>query len=292
MDTDAVAVLVAAAATDSLSAAARRLGILPMLATRRLAALEQDLGVRLMHRTTRSISLTPEGEAFLPYAQALLESEAEGRAHLRTAEAGASGLLRVSASLAFGRKAIAPIIPGLLRDNPDLRIELELQDAPIDMVASGVDLAIRIANLRDNGLIAHKLADNPRVLCAAPAYVAARGVPTSIADLAHHDCLALTGTSHWTFEANGRRRQVRIHPRFSASSIEGLHEVCLAGGGIVLLSLWNVRDDLAAGRLVALPLVGTAPEDLAIWAVYPTRRLVPPKVRLFIAALDARLAGP
>lgn len=292
MDTDAVAVLVAAAATESLSAAARRLGILPMLATRRLAALEQDLGVRLMHRTTRSISLTPEGEAFLPYAQALLESEAAGRAQLRPAEAGASGLLRVSASMAFGRKAIAPIIPGLLRDNPDLRIELELQDVPIDMVASGVDLAIRIANLRDNGLIAHKLADNPRVLCAAPAYVQARGVPSSIADLAHHDCLALTGTSHWTFEAKGRRRQVRIHPRVASSSIEGLHEVCLGGGGIVLLSLWNVRDDLAAGRLVALPLVGTAPEDLAIWAVYPTRRLVLPKVRLFIAALEARLAMP
>lgn len=292
MDTDAVAVLVAAAATDSLSAAARRLGISPMLATRRLAALEMDLGVRLMHRTTRSLSLTPEGEAFLPYAQALLESELAGRAQLRPAQEGASGLLRVSASLAFGRKVVAPILPGLLRDNPDLRIDLELNDGVIDIVGSGLDLAIRIAHLRENGLIAHKLADNPRVLCAAPSYVAARGAPATVADLAGHDCLALTGVSHWIFEAEGRRQQVRIHPRVCASSIEGLHEVCLGGGGIVLISHWNVREDLAAGRLVTLPLLGTAPEDLAIWAVYPTRRLVLPKVRLFIAALEARLAQP
>src|SRR5271154_5423200 len=178
MDTQAVAVLVTAASAGNLSAAARRLGITPMIATRRLAALERDLGVRLMQRTTRSVSLTPEGEAFLPFAQALVEGEAAGRASLRPAAAGVSGLLRVTASAAFGRKIVAPIIPGLLRDHPDLRIDLELTDSIVDIVATGADLALRIGRLRDNSLIGHRLAPNPRVLCAAPAYLAKHGVPT------------------------------------------------------------------------------------------------------------------
>ena len=291
MDTQAVAVLVTAASAGNLSAAARRLGITPMIATRRLAALERDLGVRLMQRTTRSVSLTPEGEAFLPFAQALVEGEAAGRASLRPAATGVSGLLRVTASAAFGRKIVAPLIPGLLRANPELRIDLELTDRIVDIVASGADLALRIGRLRDNSLIARRLAGNPRILCAAPSYLAERGLPATIGDLAGHECLALTGTTHWPFEIDGKERRVRVTGRFSASSIEGLQAACLGGAGIALFAAWNVRDEVRAGTLVPLHLADGAPEEHSIWAVYPTARLVLPKLRLFVSTLEAALAA-
>jgi DNA-binding transcriptional LysR family regulator len=289
MDTDDVAVLVNAAAAGSLSAAARRMGITPMVATRRLAALERDLGVRLMHRTTRSLSLTPEGQAFLPFAQSFVEGEMVARASLRSAATGVSGLLRVTAPVAFGRKIVAPLVPGLLRANPDLRIDLELTDSVVDIISTGADLAIRIAPLRDNNLVAYRLATNPRILCAAPAYVRERGLPASIEELADHDCLTLTGLTHWSFQVAGRQRRVRINGRFSASSIEGVHEACVGGAGIALLSVWNVRDEIRDGSLVTVPLAAAVPEELSIWAVYPTVRLVLPKLRVFISTLQAAL---
>ncbi|ABC24270.1 LysR family transcriptional regulator [Rhodospirillum rubrum] len=289
MDTEAVTVFVTAAAAGSLSAAARRLAITPMTATRRLAGLERVLGLRLMQRTTRAVSLTPEGEAFLPYAQAMVESEAAGRAMLRSAAIGVSGLLRVTTPAAFGRKIIAPLIPGLLRAHPELRIDLDLNDAVVDIVATGADLAIRIAVLRDSALIAHKVAASPRVLCAAPAYLAERGTPRLLADLAGHDCLTQTGTTHWPFQADRRDLKARVNGRFSANGIEALHGACLGGAGIALLALWNVGDDLAAGRLVRITLEDAAALDLSIWAVYPSARFVLPKLRVFIQALEGAL---
>lgn len=289
MDTDAVAVLVAAAAAGSLSGAARRLGLTPMIATRRLAALERDLGVRLMQRTTRSVSLTPEGEAFLPFAQAVLEGEAAGRASLRAASAGVSGRLRVTTSLAFGRKVVAPLVPRLLRDHPALHIDLELTDHIVDIVASGVDLSIRLGLLKDSSMVARRLGANTRVLCAAPDYLAARGAPRSVDDLRGHECLTLTGTTHWTFDAGGRERQVRVQGRFTANSIEALHQAAIGGAGITLESRWNVTEDLAAGALVEIALDGAVPQEWSVWAVYPSARLVLPKLRMFVAALEAAI---
>jgi DNA-binding transcriptional LysR family regulator len=289
MDTDGLVVLLAAASAGGLSAAARRLGITPMNATRRLAALERDLGVRLLHRTTRSMALTPEGEAFLPFAEAMLENETAGRARLRPATAGASGLLRVTAPLAFGRKIAAPLVPGLLRRHPELRVDLDLRDAITDLVAGGFDLAVRAAPLRDNRLIARRLADNTRLLCAAPEYLAERGAPRTLDDLAGHDCLARSGAGHWVFVTEGGERAVRLDPRFTTNSHDGLREACIAGGGLALLAWWNVHEELADGRLVRVPLDGAEPEPRWIWAVYPTARQVLPKVRVFIAALEEAL---
>jgi len=290
MDTVAVAILVTAAQAGSLAAAARRLHLTPMSATRRLAALERDLGVRLLHRTTRSVALTPEGEAFLPFARTLIESEAAGRARLHQATLQVSGLLRVTAPVAFGRKIIAPLVPGLLRDHPDLEIELHLNDAVVDLVGAGFDLAIRIAPLRDSELIARRLADSTRVLCAAPSYAAARGLPERLEDLARHDCLTPIGTSHWSFRVDGKEHKVRVAGRFSSNGIDGLHQACLGGAGIALLALWNVRDDLRTGRLVRVPLGDVSPEERSIWAVYPSARYVLPKLRAFLSVLEADLA--
>lgn len=289
MDLADIAVFVEAARAGSLASAARRLGIAPMAASRRLAALEQEVGARLVHRTTRALSLTTEGEAFLPHAQAMLEDEAAARAAIRPSDAGASGMLRVTASAPFGRKMVAPMIPDFMRTNPDLQVDLQVTDATMDIVASGIDVAIRIAVLRDNSLIARRLDDNPRKLYASPAYLAERGAPRVLADLADHECLAITGVSHWTFMVGDKPVHQRVSGRFTASGVETVHLACLGGLGITMLSDWNIREDVAAGRLVEVPLADAVLESWSIWAVYPSARLVPAKTRLFIDALARHL---
>ncbi|TGD98286.1 LysR family transcriptional regulator [Methylobacterium nonmethylotrophicum] len=290
METRDLAVLAAAAGAGSLSAAARRLGLTPMAASRRLAALERECGARLLHRTTRSVSLTAEGEALLPYAQAMLEAEEAARAALAPGQLCATGLLRATAPAAFGRKVVVPLMPGLLAANPGLRVDLQLSDTVVDIVGEGFDVAVRIAPLRDSGLIARRLAPNPRLLCASPAYLAERGAPAALADLAGHDCVRLTGVTHWPFRAGTASRNVRIDGRFSSSSIEGVHEACRRGLGLALLSYWDVKDELAAGRLASVALGDAEPQDLSIWALYPTARYAPPKLRVFLSALERGLA--
>lgn len=289
MNIDCIAVFVEATRTGSLAAAARKLGLAPMATSRRLAALEAALGVRLVHRTTRALALTVEGEAFLPYAEAMMEDAANARAAVRPSATGAAGLLRVTASEPFGRKVVSAMLPAFLAANPDLRVDLLLTDGLVDIVAAGVDVAIRIAPLRDSTLVARRLADSPRRLYASPGYLASSGTPRQLADLVDHQCLVLSGATHWTFAVGDRMRRLRVAGRYSSNSVEALREACLRGLGLVLLSEWNVTDDVAAGRLVPLSLDDAEPETLGIWALYPTARLVPPKARLFVEALKQHL---
>lgn len=284
-----VAVFVQASASKNLSVAARRLEITPMAASRRLFALERELGVRLMHRTTRSISLTAEGEAFLPHAQAMLEADAAARAAIAPSGGGASGLLRVTAPAAFGRKIVAPLVPRLLAENPALRIDLQLTDTLVDIVGGGLDVAVRIAALRDSSLIAKRLGANVRLLCAAPSYLARAGRPQRLADLEQHECLVLTGTTHWPFGAGGRRREIRVGGRFSSGSIEAIHAACSHGAGLALLSSWDAADDMRSGTLESVTLEDARPRELAIWAVYPTAQMIPQKVRVFVELLAMEL---
>jgi DNA-binding transcriptional LysR family regulator len=289
METDLLAVLVAATECGSLSAAARRLGIPPMAATRRLAALEQELGARLLHRTTRALSLTPAGQELLPFARTVLETVAAGRAALRPDVAGASGLVRVTSSVPFGRKRIVPLLPALLDAHPELRIDLVLTDAVVDLVADGVDLAIRLAPLRENGLVARRLAPGPRLLCAAPAYLVRHGTPRRLADLAAHACLIQSTPEHWGFETAAGPRRVSVTGRVATNTTDALEAACLAGLGLRPLAQWNVEEAVRAGRLAAVTLEDATLQAFDIWAVYPSRHMVPPKVRVVIAALEAAL---
>ncbi len=284
-----VALFVACVEAGSLAAAARRLRLQPMAATRRLAALEAELGARLLHRTTRALSLSSAGEAFLPHARAMLEAEAGARAAL--CGGGVTGLLRVAASTAFGRKVLAPVATRFMVENPEVRVDLLLGDGLVDVVAEGVDVAIRIATLRDSALVARRLADSPRVLCAAPDYLAARGRPARLSDLAAHDCLARSGESHWDFVRDGQAARQRVAGRFTSNSMEALTQACRDGLGVALVARWNVADDLAAGRLVEVPLADAAPEPQGIWSVLPTARRVPQRVRAFVAALERGLGA-
>lgn len=289
MDTRDLAVLVHAVRTGSLSGAARSLEITPMIASRRLAALERQLGVRLMHRTTRAVSLTHEGESFLGYALTMLETEDAARSIVAPVSASVSGLLRMTAPAAFGRKVVAPLVPQMLLENPDLRIDLHLTDSLVDIVAAGFDVAVRIGRLQDSSLIARRLAANVRLLCAAPAYLQRAGTPRQTADLAAHECITLTGITHWPFDVGVRRRDVKINGRFSSSSIEAVHAACTHGMGLALLSSWDVDEDVRTGALRVVPLRDAKPQELAISVVYPTARMLPRKVQLLIETLSKRL---
>lgn len=289
MDTQSLEVFVHAVRTGSLSGAARHLKITPMSATRRLAALENELSVRLFQRTSRSISLTPEGEDFLPFAVEILDTQEAARATVSSSLGSATGLLRVTAPVTLGRKRIMPIVQALLEENPGLRIDLELNDAIVDIVASGIDLAIRIAPLKDSGLIARRLADNTKQIYATPSYLAQHGTPRTIEDLAHHQCLTFSNFTHWHFIVNGEERSVRVDGRFSSSGVDGFLSACVSGLGLAQLSSWDVKEELESGQLVVVPLEGAAPRDLAIWAVYPSRRQVLPKLRVFLDKLQKSL---
>lgn len=289
MDLAGIEIFVEALKMGSLAKAAKRLGLTAMAATRGLAALEKELGVRLVHRTTRSLSSTAEGDLFLPHARAILEARNNGLEAIRPRGTGVSGLLRITASAAFGRKVVAPMVPAFMDSNPDLQVDLMFTDEQVDIVARGIDIAIRIAKLRDNRLVARKLADNPRRLCASPAYIARNGAPTKLTELEQHACLVASGTSHWAFQKGSRSVQHKVSGRLTANSIEALHASCVAGQGIANLSSWDVDEEIRAGRLTELVLADAVPEALAIWAVFPSSRQIPAKSRAFIAALRTTL---
>jgi DNA-binding transcriptional LysR family regulator len=289
LDWLALSVFIEIAAGRSLAKAARQLKIAPMSATRRLSALEKELGVRLVNRTTRAISLTSEGQSFLPHARALLDERSAAYASIKHADKGAFGLLRVTTSVAFGRIVAAPLIVRFMRDNPSVKVDLIMTDDLVDIVKEGVDLAVRIANLSDSSLTARRLADSPRLLLAAPEYLARYGIPRNLEDLAKHDCLPISGTTHWSFKAGGQVRQMRVDGRFTANSIEGLLQASLCGLGIANLSSWYVQEEVRKGSLQQIELEDATPEELGVWALYPTKRHLPPKTKLFIDALAARV---
>jgi DNA-binding transcriptional LysR family regulator len=288
--------VVRTAASGSLSAAARDLRLTPAAASRRLGELERRLGVRLFARTTRRLRPTAEGEAFLPHAERVLAAAADAGAALAGAPAGSAGLsgtLRLTAPATFGRKVLAPILAELLAAHPALRLDLLLTDAVLDLVESGRDAAIRIAPPTGQTLVARRLAENRRVLCAAPAYLARRGLPAGVEDLARHDGLMLQEVDGWALVMpDGATRRVRPGARMSSNSNEALREACLAGLGIGLHSTWDVGGHLARGELVALPASLGMPEPLGIWLVLPgtPAGAVPARVRGFAELLSARLA--
>ena len=284
-----VEVFRAIAQSGSLSAAARRLGLTPMTVSRRLASLEGELGVRLFHRTTRSVSLTAEGETFLPFATTLLEASEGARISLKSYAGTASGVLKVTAPTVFGQSVIMPLIPALLAEHPALRVDLTLSDSIVDIVGLGIDVAIRIATLRDSGLIARPLAPNRRVLCASPNYLERHGVPTTMDALLNHRRIALHGMPYWPFMRGGEPVAMRAEGVFSANSVEAVRTASRQGLGVAMLTYWDVRDDLDTGALHLVELEDVTPEELFITAILPTRQHVPHRVRVFLEHLETVL---
>lgn len=275
----------------SMSNAGRELGLSPAVVSKRLRKLEERLGTRLLQRTTRQIALTEAGQGFYERVVAILASVEEAESFVSRRSTLANGVLKVSAPTSFGRMHVAPHLAAFMRQNPELGINLVLSNAFADIVAEGFDLAIRIAELSDSSLVARKLAPVHRVLVAAPSYIRQRGVPHSIADLENHICLPQHNNEPWRIEGPEGPVTVRADGPLHTNSSEVLSEAVRGGLGIALRSTWDIGQDLASGALVQVLPAHSASCKIAIHAVYPSRRFLPAKVRLFIDYL-AGLYGP
>ncbi|ATE72965.1 LysR family transcriptional regulator [Lysobacter capsici] len=270
----------------SISAAARSLDLSVAVASQRLKRLERDLGVRLLHRTTRQLHPTTEGMALAERGRALIEDLDALTSDLRQAGSEPSGLLRVTTSASFGRQYISPLLPEFQRRYPLVRLSVNLNDERLDLIASGMDLAIRIGALDDSTLVARKLAHNRRVLAASPEYLRQRVAPRVPQDLIEHECLLLVGAQgrmeYWRFlDRDGHASTVRVNGRLESNFGEVLRDAAIAGLGIAHFSTWHVHEDLRAGRLVQV-LPDYELPDTAIHAVMPQRRFVPSRVRAFV----------
>jgi DNA-binding transcriptional LysR family regulator len=285
-----VRTFLAVASAGSLSAAARQLNVAPMQVSRRMAGLEENLGVRLFHRTTRSLTLTAEGEAFVPYARAMVDAETAARAELGPSPGTASGVLRVTAPSGFGQSVVLPMLPRLLTSNPDLRIDLDLSDSQVDIVGQGLDLALRIAPLGDSELVAKKIASNPRLICAAPAYLKQYGQPTTVSELDGHSCISLRSVRRWPIIVDGVLIRTSVQAYITTTSVEAARTAAVQGLGIVMLSYWDVFRHLADKSLVRVPLDNASMEQLSVWAIMPSRRYVPNRVSVFLGALETEIA--
>jgi DNA-binding transcriptional LysR family regulator len=290
MDLADVALFRAIATVGSLSAAARQMGTTPMLVSRRLAGLEAELGARLFHRTTRSLSLTPEGEAFLPHAVTLIEARDSAFDSVSSGGSGLAGVLKITAPNVIGHSVIVPVVAQLIAENPALRVDLTLSDSVIDIATAGLDVAVRVAALKPSDMIATRVADNPFTLIASPGYVARFGEPTTSEDLVSHPCIKLHAMDHWPFTRGGEAHRVRISGPLSASTVDAVRAACIAGVGIAMLTYWDVHKQIARGELQRVVLTDVEPQEVGIWAVFPTRTQMPSRVRAFIDALRVRCA--
>lgn len=282
------------AKAGNFTGAAQELGITPAAVSKRLAAIERRLGVRLLQRTTRRIGLTPEGELYLVEgARVLAELEALERA-VSGNSGKPSGLLRVAATLGFGRKHIAPALSGFARQYPEVEVQLQLTDRPVDLVGQGLDLQIRLGELPDSNLTARLLAHNRRVLCASAAYLRAAGTPAHPRELARHACLFIRehdetfGT--WQLQSGGRSEKVKVRGPLAANDGESVVGWALDGHGILMRSLWEVAPLLRSGRLrPVLPDWQLPPAD--IHAVFATRSHLSAKTRALVDFLMDRFAA-
>ncbi len=291
----AIETFVAVATRGSLVAAARAEGVLPAVLGRRLDALEAHLGVKLMVRTTRRLSLTHEGSQLLEDAQRLLADWASAEASVSAGGVKPSGHLRVTAPAGFGRRHVAPLVATFALAHPDVTVSLNLSDRVVDMAAEGYDCAVRVGDLADSSLVSIRLADNRRLCVATPDFVRRHGLPRHPDDLQRLPCLVLSSdasqTRGWAFAVpaeDGARRVVHLRPsgRLDCSDGQVLHAWCLQGLGVAWRSIWEVAADLAAGQLVELLADYAAPPN-GIYAVLPQRKHLPLRLRLWVEHLKA-----
>ena len=286
-----LAAFVAVGLRGSLSAAARAEGVTPAIIGRHIDALEARLGVKLFVRTTRKVSLTFEGEAFLEDAQRVLDDLANAEASVSLGGVKASGHLRLSAPAGFGRLHVAPLLMQFLDAHREVTAQLDLSDRIVDLVNENVDCAVRIGDLADSSLVSVRLGEMRRVIVANPRYLAERGTPPDPESLAAHNCLSLGPQRGWTLSVDGQVRTIKAAGTLECNDGAVLHAWALAGKGLSWRSLWEVGGDIAAGRLVTV-LDNFAAPPVGIYAVFPQRRQLPLRVRLFIDLLRQNYGDP
>jgi len=280
---------VSVATRGSLTAAAIAEGVAPAIMGRRLDALEDRLGVKLLVRTTRRLSLTHEGSAFLEDCQRLLADFANAEASVSAGGVKASGHLRITAPGGFGRRHVAPLVPRFRELHADVTISLNLSDRVVDLAGEGFDCAVRVGDMPDSSLVSVRLADNRRLCVATPTYIRQHGTPVHPHDLSRFDCLTLSSdasqTRGWSFKVpkGDSSELIYLKPGGPLNCSDGqvLHDWCVAGYGIAWRSTWEVESEIAAGTLVAVLEDFAAPAN-GIYAVFPQAKLLPLRVRLWI----------
>ena len=277
--------------TGSLSGAGRQSGLSPASVSRQITALEDDLGVRLLNRTSRRLSLTEAGQVYLEHAERLLQDIDELRDAVSQMAVKPRGTLRIQSRISLGTQHVAPLIPTFLALYPDLKIDLWLTDNDLDLIEHGIDLAIRTGNLSDSTLIGRRLASSPRVICASPEYWAEHGKPATPEALMDHNCLTYrfefgTAAALWQFRIDtGQSINIQVAGNFQTNNGEALRVATLSGLGVAMLPAWSVKDHLKAGSLErVLSDYETTVSDLdfGIYAVYLSRRNLSAKTRLFV----------
>jgi DNA-binding transcriptional LysR family regulator len=279
--------------TGGLAAAARDLGLTPSAMSKQLARLEARLGVRLLTRTTRRIALTPEGETYLARARDILSLIEAAEQDVTAGRGRPSGLLRVNTGTAFARHRLIPLLPAFFARYPAITLDLGVTDRRVDFVTEQADVLLRTGPLGDSTLVARKIADGQRIVCAAPAYLQRRGQPATPEELLSHDCLVLRGLARltaWPFRSATGLQTLTVRGVATTDSAEALRDMALAGLGIIRVSAFLVTRDIAEGRLVPLFEDRHVSEDVPVWAVTAPGRHRLPRVQVFVDFLAQHAA--
>lgn len=288
-----MAILVAVVDAGGFSPAARKLGMTHSAISKRVQRLEERLGTLLLLRTTRTMALTEAGERYVREARPILEDIQALEAAVVQDSDTPRGMLRVTSSIALGHHHVVPAVLEFMRIYPDIKVDLTLTDAIVDIRHERIDVAIRSGALSDSTLAARVLGPNERIICASAAYLESMGIPTRPADLAEHRCLKLNFESRfndWEFRS-ASNRDVQINGSFSCNSVEAIRLACLAGAGIARLPVFMVSDDMAAGRLIPLLQDSSRSADSRIYALRVASDFVPARTRVFIEFLADRFGS-
>lgn len=293
MDTEGIKLFVLAAEKLNISAAGRELGMPPAVASARLAKLEKTVGADLLRRSTRKVALSTEGAEFLPFAREILAQESAALAAMGFGNENVSGTLRFTASSTFAQQYIVPLLPEFLERHPGMNLDLRLSDMELDLIQGSFDLALRDSVLPDSNLKARKLADDQRVFCASPDYLAKWGTPKHPGDLAEHQLLAFKSQAALNLvDSGGEAHPVQLRKSNNRLIIDdGLSYkiATMAGAGVAMHALWSVHRELAAGTLVRVLPDYRMDEEPALWLVYPKSNVLTAKVRVFIDFLLERI---
>ena len=289
----ALPIFVTVVECGSFSAAGQKLGLSKSAISKRITQLEQHLGIQLLQRTTRSLSLTDAGARYFEYIRPAVLLTQEGLDAISELQQTPKGNLRISVPMVFGRLYIAPLIAEFLKHYPDIQLQMQMDDKTTDLIAGGFDLAIRIGELPDSSLIARKIAPCLSVICASPAYLAQHGLPMVPRELAQHNCLFYSYFQdgvEWSFHSPDGMQRIQPKGNYQVNNSDAIHLACLDGLGIANLPRFIVESDLQAGRLQALLTDYPLPEH-GIYAVYPQRKYLPTKVTVLIEFLMEKLAS-
>ncbi|AGE94294.1 LysR family transcriptional regulator [Citrobacter farmeri] len=280
-------VFILVARRAGFAAVAQELGVSPAYVSKRIALLEQNLNVVLLHRTTRRVTITEEGERIYEWAQRILHDVDQMMDELSDVRQVPQGMLRIISSFGFGRQVVAPALSALARQYPQLELRFDVEDRLVDLANEGVDLDIRIGDDIAPNLIARKLGTNYRILCASPSFLAQHGTPKQLADLATCSCLVIKERDHpfgiWQLQNKEGEHVIKVNGPLSSNHGEIVHQWCLDGQGIALRSWWDVCDNIASGHLVHVLPEYYQPAN--IWAVYVSRLATSAKVRITVEFL-------